>query len=130
MKKIFSQNQGERIAEEFLRKKGYKILKRNYLFWPKTGTQKGEIDLICKNKDTIVFVEVKSVTEKNPFFQPEWKVNRFKIKKIIKSAENWLLKNKFSLNSKWQIDVIAIKNLKEKPEILHFENIVSDYRKI
>ena len=130
MGRIFSQNQGEKIAEEFLKKKGYKILERNYLFWPCSGPKRGEIDLICKSKDTIVFVEVKSVKEKNPFFHPELKVNRFKIKKIIKSAENWLLKNNFSLSSKWQIDIVVIENFEKNPQISHFENVISDFRKI
>jgi len=130
MGKIFSQNQGERIAEEFLKKKGYKILKRNYLFWPKSGQKRGEIDLICKNKDIIVFVEVKSRREQNHFFRPEWKVNGFKIKKIIRSAENWLLENHLPLDSKWQIDIITIENLEKDPQIFHFENIISDFRKI
>ncbi|MGB9598550.1 MAG: YraN family protein, partial [Minisyncoccales bacterium] len=85
MEKNF-QNQGEKLAEEFLRKKGYKILKRNYLFWPKTGPERGEIDLVCKKGNVIVFVEVKSLSNKNPYFFPELKINYLKKRRIIQSA--------------------------------------------
>ena len=45
---------GERVAAAFLRRHGYKILVRNYLV---TG---GEIDLVCRHKDSLVFVEVRT----------------------------------------------------------------------
>jgi putative endonuclease len=47
-------NYGERVAAAFLRRHGYKILVRNYLV---TG---GEIDIICRHKDVLVFVEVRT----------------------------------------------------------------------
>jgi putative endonuclease len=45
---------GERVAEAFLRRNGYRILYRNY------RTTRGEIDLVCRHKDMLVFVEVRS----------------------------------------------------------------------
>ena len=45
---------GERVAAAFLRRHGYKILVRNYLV---TG---GELDLVCRHKDALVFVEVRT----------------------------------------------------------------------
>lgn len=45
---------GESIAERHLKKRGYKILEKNY------RTKVGEIDIIAKEKNTIVFVEVKT----------------------------------------------------------------------
>jgi putative endonuclease len=47
-------NYGERVAAAFLRRRGYKVLLRNY------RTARGEIDLVCRHGDILVFVEVKT----------------------------------------------------------------------
>ena len=47
---------GEKLVESYLKKKGCKILKRNY------RTPFGEADLIVQDKDEIIFVEVKTRT--------------------------------------------------------------------
>ena len=47
-------NYGERVAAAFLRRQGYKILTRNF------KTTRGEIDLVCRHGDDLVFVEVKT----------------------------------------------------------------------
>jgi putative endonuclease len=49
-------NRGEEIAASFLRKQGYKVLKRNY------SVPTGEIDIIARDGGTLVFVEVKTRT--------------------------------------------------------------------
>lgn len=124
---------GEKIAEVFLKKKGYEILDKNYGFRPEKSPQKGEIDLIVKKDNIIIFVEVKTsffiqkskISEKNLIFSPESRVNYQKQKKIIKSAQSWLLKNNIPLDIPWKIDVIALeidKGLK-KTRIRHFKNI-------
>ena len=51
---------GEQLAKEYLKKNGFQILKTNY------KTNIGEIDIIAKQKDFVVFVEVK--TRKNDYF--------------------------------------------------------------
>ena len=58
MKKYNKQTggKGEREAKELLREKGYKILEMNW------GSKWGEVDLICLDKDVVVFVEVKAKT--------------------------------------------------------------------
>ncbi len=48
-------NRGERLAEEYLSEKGYRILARNF----RSG--RGELDLVCHNKQELIIVEVKSV---------------------------------------------------------------------
>ena len=117
---------GEKIAEKYLKKKGYKILDKNYSPNFISGPQRGEIDIIAKRGDVISFIEVKTLTENNKFaISPEEKVNFSKQRKIEKAAESWLMKKKIPLNSKWQIDVIAIKidlNFK-KAKIRYFTNI-------
>ena len=114
---------GEKIALNYLKNKGYKILEQNYSPFFKSGKQRGEIDIICKKSDIIIFTEVKTLLRN--YFQPEEKVNFKKQKQIIKIAQKYLLEKKFNQNTKWQIDVIAINlNLNsKKAKIKHFENI-------
>ncbi len=50
-------NYGERVAAAFVRRHGYKVLTRNY------KTTRGEIDLVCRHGDVLVFVEVKTRAE-------------------------------------------------------------------
>ena len=135
---------GEEIAVKYLEDKGYKILERNYFCKGNFGPNIGEIDIIAKphrnvfdilrgkNNDIIHFVEVKTLQNsnfsKNKFdVKPEDKVNFQKQRKLIKTSESWLMKNKIPLDIKWQIDVISIRvdlNSK-KARIRHFENAVS-----
>jgi len=121
---------GERIACQYLEEKGYKVLGRNYIKkW--SAVKKGEIDIIVKKDDIISFVEVKTIRQdfnqlKREGFLPEAKVNSLKRKKLINLAQFWLLENKISLESKWQVDIIAIRvdlNIK-KAKIKHFQNII------
>lgn len=119
-------NLGEKIACDFLRKKGYKILDRNYIpKWLK-GPGKKEIDIICKKDNIISFIEVKTLTSDNQIFSPEDKVDFQKQRKIIKAAQSYLLEKNYKPETKWQIDVIAIKvdlNLK-KAKVKHLKNVV------
>jgi putative endonuclease len=117
---------GEEIAVEFLRKNGYRILDRNYKFQIPGDVQRGEIDIVAKKKDTICFVEVKTLKDPKVEIFPEDKINFSKRKKLIATAQSWLIKNKIPLNSKWQIDIISVLIKKEKTEISHFENAISD----
>jgi len=117
-------NFGERVAENYLKNKGYQILGRNFVFRIPGNPQKGEIDIVAKKGDTISFVEVKTLRDALGF-SPEEKVNFSKSRKLVKTAESWLMKNKIPLNSKWQIDVISIKiEQNKKVKIDHFENAV------
>lgn len=119
---------GEKIAERYLKKKGYKILDRNYSERFISGPQKGEIDIIAKAQDTICFVEVKTLSRvrggRTSASFPEEKVDFRKQRKIIKMAERWLRDKKIPLESKWQIDVISvIVDVKEKKaKVRHLKN--------
>jgi putative endonuclease len=68
-------SKGEDLAIRFLRKKGYRIIKRNY------KTFVGEIDIIARDGNTIVFVEVKTRTN-NSFGYPFEAVNKKKRQKL------------------------------------------------
>lgn len=123
---------GEEIASRYLKNKGYKILERNY---QKEGSpvSKGEIDIIAKKDDIIIFIEVKTLQQNQPSpafdgagFFPEDRVDFRKRRKLIKLSESWLIKNKIPLEARWQIDIIAleINRIAKKAEIRHFKNAV------
>jgi putative endonuclease len=118
---------GEKIAQRCLKNKGYQILDKNYSFRISASPQKGEIDIVAKKGDTIHFVEVKTLRQaQGEHFLPEDKVNAQKQRRIIKTAESWLMKNKIPLASKWQIDVVSIIMINsdnKKAKIRHFQNI-------
>ena len=114
---------GEDIAVKYLKKKKYRILDRN--FEERIGSLKmGEIDIIAKKEDLIIFCEVKTLSSEKGF-SPEDKVNFKKRETIAKVAEIWLTKHNISLDSQWQIDVVSIvldfNNRQAK--IKHFKNI-------
>lgn len=75
---------GEKLAARFLRRHGFKILYRNF-----RGRQGGEIDLVCRERDTLVFVEVKTRTGQD-FGRPLEAVNRKKQRRISLGAFAWL----------------------------------------
>jgi putative endonuclease len=75
---------GEQLARRFLRRNGYKILYRNF-----KGRSGGEIDIVCRDGDTLVFVEVKTRTRED-FGRPVSAVDRQKQRRISRGALNWL----------------------------------------
>ena len=75
---------GEKLACQFLRSHGYKILYRN--FRDRTG---GEIDIVCRDGDTLVFVEVKTRGSED-FGRPVEAVNRQKQLRVSKGGLAWL----------------------------------------
>src|SRR6059058_1726715 len=75
---------GEKLACRFLRRKGYKILYRNF-----RGRSGGEIDIVCRDSDTLVFVEVKTRTRED-FGRPLAAVDRQKQKRISRGGLAWL----------------------------------------
>lgn len=112
---------GEKIAEKYLINKGYIIVEKNYLKpW-------GEIDLVARKSDNLIFCEVKTRDAKNvQHYLAESSVNRLKIKKLQKVCETYLMEHRLPFSQKWQIDVLAIVIDKEKKKALvkHFENAV------
>jgi len=72
------------LACRFLRRNGYKILYRNF-----KGRRGGEIDIICRDNDTLVFVEVKTRTRED-FGRPFSAVDRAKQKRISRGGLAWL----------------------------------------
>jgi putative endonuclease len=75
---------GEKLASRFLRRRGYKILHRNF-----RGRTGGEIDIVCRDGDTLVFVEVKTRTRED-FGRPLDAIDRDKRKRISRGGLAWL----------------------------------------
>jgi putative endonuclease len=98
---------GEEKALRFLKKKGYRIIEKNYV------CKLGEMDIIAKEKDTLVFVEVKTRTT-TEFGPPQLAVNSSKQRQLSKVALNYL-KEKQLEEVKARFDVVAIL-LEEKGE--------------
>jgi putative endonuclease len=75
---------GEKLAARHLRRHGFKILYRNF-----RGRQGGEIDLVCRDRDTLVFVEVKTRTRED-FGRPLEAVHSKQQRRISLGALAWL----------------------------------------
>ena len=75
---------GEKLAARFLRRQGFKILYRNF-----RGRQGGEIDLVCRDRGTLVFVEVKTRTRED-FGRPLEAVNQAKQRRLSLGGLAWL----------------------------------------
>jgi len=91
---------GEEVALRFLKKKGYRILERNYV------CKLGEIDIIAKEKDTLAFIEVKTRTS-TLFGPPQLSVTPSKQMQLSKAAL-YFLKEKKLEDVKARFDVVAI----------------------
>ena len=100
---------GEEKALRFLKKKGYRIIEQNYV------CKLGEMDIIAKEKDTLVFVEVKTRTSM-AFGPPQLAVTKFKQRQLSKVALNFLKEKKLE-DIKARFDVVAILLPPEREEI-------------
>jgi len=99
---------GEDIATQFLERKGFKIITRNYRKpW-------GEIDIIAEKLGVVRFVEVKAVSREilpngsreMPNYRPEEQVHPTKLKKICRTAELYMANTKD--DREFQIDVVGV----------------------
>ena len=109
---------GEGIAVRHLESNGYTILARN------VHTAHGEIDIVASKETALIFVEVKTRSS-HAFACLEDSVTRRKQTHMLSAAQDYLQAHPESSES-WQFDVIAIEGRPGgKPEIIHFENVIS-----
>lgn len=107
---------GETIASEYLEEIGYKLLYKNF------RCRQGEIDLIAKDKDEIVFIEVKTRRNTN-YGEAKEAVNKEKIEHIIKTAMYYLYITKQE-RAFVRIDVIEVYLLNGKTKINHLKQVI------
>ncbi len=91
---------GEEVAIRFLKKRGYRLIEKNYV------CKMGEMDIIAKEKDTLVFIEVKTRTS-TLFGPPQLAVHSSKQRQLSKVALNYLKEKKLE-DVKARFDVVAI----------------------
>jgi putative endonuclease len=106
--------EGEDLAAAFLEQLGYRILERNFRF------DRGEIDLIAKDGEELVFVEVKA-RHSESFGLPEESVTLAKEDQMKKVAEGYLWERGVAEQA-CRFDVVAITYLNEKPQFRLIRN--------
>ena len=105
---------GEKLAKDFLKKRSYRIIETNY------RCPEGEIDIVAKHKDFIVFVEVR--TKKSlEFGSPEESITPAK-KERMKAAASHYRQTHNDLPELWRLDVVAIE-LDQKGKLSRIELI-------
>ena len=119
---------GENIASIYLEKQGFKVIERNY------QKKWGEIDIVARRTGKVHFVEVKTVSYETKAYlehsvsrgtwKPEDNVHPYKIKKLSRAIESWLMERRYK--GEWQIDVAAIKVVpREKYAMVKYiENVI------
>lgn len=107
---------GEELAAAFLREKGFRIVEVNY------RCQSGEIDLICEDRGTLVFVEVKtrSAAQRG---EPGQAVTRAKQVRLVKAAARYLSGRKL-WDTPCRFDLVSILFLTGETVAEHWEDII------
>ena len=124
MPKVFTSDKqkigeiGENVAVKFLVKRGFSILDRNY-------TKKwGEIDVVAEKSGRIYFIEVKSVSRETlnnvphetlDEYKPEDNMHPWKLKRLSRTIQTYLLSKNISEEKEWQGDLLVVfLSLKDK----------------
>jgi putative endonuclease len=96
----------EQLAAAHLKKQGYKVLTCNF------RSRFGEIDLVCLDKNTLVFVEVR---QRRSSSAAAASIDKHKMRRLIKTANYYLYKNEVSAPCRF--DVVCIGPLTDHPHI-------------
>jgi len=111
---------GEKVARDFLKKHGFRILEANY------RCPEGEIDIVARQKDFLVFIEVRTKTSRE-FGSPEESITLAKKARMRATAAHYRQTHE-NLPSSWRLDVVAVElDSKGKPgRIELIENAVGE----
>lgn len=116
---------GENLACEFLQKRGFKILDRNYL------RKWGEIDIVAQKGNIVHFIEVKSVSVQNldvtyetNTYRPEDNMHPWKLQRLARTMQTYLLDK--NLDNDFQLDLITVRidEKERKGKVEMNENII------
>ena len=105
---------GERLAARELIRKGYTVLEMNYSAAPYGG-----IDVVAREDDTVIFIEVKSAAQET-LGGPEDQMNDSKLAKLF-NAMNIYLSNNVSISDS-RFDLMTVRFSKERPKVNHYKN--------
>ena len=103
----------EKLACRYLEKKGFKLIEKNYY------CRRGEIDLIMRDQDSLVFVEVR-YRNNDRFGSALESINIHKQKRLIFTAEQYLQQTRTPLAARF--DVVAISGSEDNPSINWIKN--------
>ena len=102
---------GENVAVKFLMKQSFSIVDRNY-------TKKwGEIDIVAEKDNKIHFIEVKSVSRETldtitkealDQYHPEDNMHPWKLKRLSRTIQTYLLSKKIPDEKEWQVDLLVV----------------------
>jgi putative endonuclease len=107
---------GEQAAAEFLVQRGFVIIAQNF------RTPYGEIDVIARQGEITIFIEVKTRTS-NKMGLPEDSITPRKRQHMISAAEYYAAESEID---HWQIDVLSIEGKPgAEPKITYFENAIT-----
>ncbi len=109
---------GEDAALDFLKKKGYKLVDRNFRW------RGGEIDIIVRKKKTLVFVEVRSFSSDRLDMDPVETIGPSKVDKLLKTALVYIAAHPEFNDYDLRFDVIGVKFNRNKVDIRHIENAI------
>ena len=110
----------ESLAADFLRQQGFVVRSTNY-----RAGRYGEIDLVCQDKDTLVFVEVRSRRTSSGGL-PEESLSFGKKNRLLRAINHYL--QKCPADIPYRVDVITVLWKKESPpQIEHFANVTPDW---
>ena len=104
---------GEKIARNFLIKKGYIILEKNWRY------RKAEVDIIAQKENILAIIEVKARSS-NYYGNPEDFVNSKKIKLLVEATNEYVIRK--NLDIEVRFDLITILGKNQNFKIEHFEN--------
>ena len=106
---------GEDLAVEYLREHGYSIIEQNYRF-----SRKGEIDIIARDGEYLVFCEVKSRSD-DEFGPPEYALTPLKQRTIRRTAQAYLALKRIR-DQACRFDVVAIRMVEGRPLLTLLKN--------
>ncbi|MDD5415847.1 MAG: YraN family protein [Candidatus Daviesbacteria bacterium] len=111
-------NKGEELACKYLKKLGYRILERNFRI------RGGEIDIVAKDRDTLVFAEVKT-RYSHEFGLPCESMTPWKIRSLLKTARFYIQKISWG-NREYRLDFVGVDFAEsgDNPKIELIKNII------
>lgn len=114
-------NRGEEIARRYLEQKGFRLVARN------VRTRFGELDLVCRHGETLVFIEVKT-RRAGVRVGPLDAVSQSKAGRLVRLAEAYVAEH-WKREIPWRIDVVAVEFDRggQFASVTHIPNAVEDW---